>query len=272
MLVTGCTVNDTRYDTYRTNVNTARTNIGTVLTSVNTLAQTIASQKIVVARIQDELALKRVGATPEQLAAAEADVRRAEGQIAVVQAQIEATIIRAPFAGVITRHDAKVGEIAPPNITLISLISAQRFAIDANVPEVYIGRIRIKNSVAITLDAFPGERFSGSVTAVDPAETIIDGIANFKITVGFDNEVPDIKSGLTANLAIETIKKEGVLLLPQTAVLENNQGVFVQKEENDTVRNVPITIGIRGKGGMVEVLSGVYEGEEVLRIASDTAL
>lgn len=269
-LVTGCTANNTAFDTYRTNVNTARTNVNTALTNVTTLSQTIASQKLTVARIADELALKRAGATAEQLAAANAEVQRAAGQVAVVQAQLSAMTLRAPFAGMVTKQDAKVGELASANTPLVSLISEQQFEIEANVPEVEVGNVRVGNPVRITLDAFPGESFTGTITAIDPAETVIDGIANYTTTVQFSEPDPRMKSGLTANLDIETIKKEGVLFLPEIAVLRNNEGTFVRTQTDDGTRDIPVILGIRGNNGVVEILSGVREGDQVLHIVAPT--
>lgn len=268
LLVTSCTVNNTAYDTYRTNVSTARTSIETILGSASDIAQTTASQKITIAKIEDELSLKRAGATPEQLVAAESEVRRAEGQVAVAQAQIAASIIRAPFSGIITRQDAKVGAFASPNTPLISLTSEHQFEIEAHIPEVEIGRVQLQNPVAITLDAFPSEQFMGVVSMIDPAETMIDGIANYTITIQFNRDDARMKSGLTANLAIETAKKEGVLFLPRVAITETEQGSFARAQENGAIRDIPVTLGIQGKGGIVEILSGVTEGEEVLRVAS----
>jgi multidrug efflux pump subunit AcrA (membrane-fusion protein) len=142
--------------------------------------------------------------------------------------------------------------------------SEGRLEIEANVPEVDIGKVAAGNIVRITIDAFPNETFTGKVRYIDPAETVVDGVTNFKIKVDFDTVDKRLKSGLTANLTIETLKKDNVVILPLYAISENASGTFVQKREGDKTILVPVTIGLRGYDGKVEILSGVQAGEVVL--------
>ena len=138
--------------------------------------------------------------------------------------------------------------------------------IEANVPEVDISKIAIHNPVSITLDAIAAEKFSGQVIYMDPAETIIDGVVNYKIKVAFAKLDDRIKSGLTANLAIETLRKKDTLVLPQFAIIEKDSGNFVSKQTADGAQETPVVIGIRGVNNYVEILSGVTEGDRVINV------
>ena len=89
-------------------------------------------------------------------------------------------------------------------------------------------------------------------------------MVNFKVKVSFNQPDPRIKSGLTTNLVIETVKKSGVLVLPAYAIWETETGVLAKKQEGDSVRDVAITIGVRGQNGLVEIISGLNEGDKVL--------
>ena len=108
------------------------------------------------------------------------------------------------------------------------------------------------------------------MASIDPAETIIDGVVNFKIKIAFDAPDPLVKSGLTANLMIETKIKADALTLPQFAIQETDQGSFVKKIENGTATQVPIAVGIRSKDGTIEILTGVAEGDSVKNIGAKT--
>mgnify|MGYP000078231634 CR=1 FL=1 len=187
-------------------------------------------------------------------------------QVALVQAQIDQTVIRAPIAGIVTKQNAKIGEIAAANNPITSVISQGAFEIESNVPEVDVGKVALADTVNVTLDAFQGEHFTGRITKIDPAETVIDGVVNFKVTIAFDSADVRLKSGLTANLAIETEKHTNVLILPQVAVLETDAGAFVKVSSGGAVSQKPITIGLRDKNGNVEILSGVSEGDSVLNV------
>ncbi|MDO8536954.1 MAG: efflux RND transporter periplasmic adaptor subunit [bacterium] len=256
--------------TYKTNVTTAKSALNTAITNVNNSAETIASQKLTVQQQSDQLALQLAGTTAEDIRAQEAAVAQTKASAAVTQAQLNQTAIRSPMSGTVTRQDAKVGQIATANNTLISVISADNLEVNANIPEVDIGKIAIADNVYITLDAFPGELFAGKVVKIDPAETVVDGVVNFKVTINFDSLDSRVKSGLTANLRIETKKKIDVLILPQIAILQNDQGTFVNKYENGEVKEMRVELGVRDESGNVEIVSGVIEGDQVMNVGLKT--
>ena len=187
-----------------------------------------------------------------------------------VQAQLDKTVLRSPISGIMTKQDAKVGQIVSPNIQLVGIISEDRYQIDVNIPEVDISKIALDNPVSITLDAIQKEVFKGKVISIDPAETVVDGAVNFKVKIAFENSDSRIKSGFTANLTISTLIKENVLVLPQFAILQNDQGIFVKKIEGDNLVQTEITIGIKGRDGSVEILSGVNEGDKVANVGLKT--
>jgi HlyD family secretion protein len=253
-------------DTYKANVTTARTNVNTVLTSINTVVQNISTKKLAIKQSEADLNRTLAGDTPESIEAQVAQVKQAEAKAQGTEAQLQKTILRAPFSGIVTKQDAKVGEIASPNTPLVSLISDGKLEIEANVPEADIGKVMAGNTVLITIDAFPGETFTGKIRYIDPAETIVDGVTNFKTKINFDKIDPRLKSGLTTNLVIKTLEKNNVLILPHYAITENSDGAFVEKKQGDQTTRVTITIGLRGQDGKVEILSGVAEGDTVISI------
>ena len=75
-----------------------------------------------------------------------------------------------------------------------------------------------------------------------------------------------MKSGLTANLSIQTAIDTNALILPQYAVLQNDQGTFVKTIVSGIATTTPVTLGIADQNGNVEILSGVTEGEQVMNI------
>lgn len=234
--------------------------------NLNTIAQSIASQKLTVAQLAAQLALKKAGGAPEDIAAQQAQVEKAQANVASVQAKLANSRLIAPIAGVITAFNAKVGQLASPSVPLVALIGSGGFEVDAGVAEADIGKIALKNKVTMTLDAFPNEEFAGTVFYIAPAETTTQGVVNYQVKVAFDKPDKRIKSGLTANLSIGTRHKDGVLILPQYALLQNDHGTFVQVLESDMVKELPVTLGIADQSGNVEIVSGVSEGVQVLNI------
>jgi len=177
---------------------------------------------------------------------------------------LEQMVLKSPFAGLITKQDAKLGEIIAANAKLVSVISKDRLEVEANVPEVNIGRVAKDNPVNITLDAFAKENFSGKVYSIEPAETIVDGVVNYKVKIRFDIQEERLKTGLTANLQIETLKKENVLVVPHFVVSEINGRMIAKVWRGGRAEEEAVVLGLRGRDGLVEIISGLREGDEVV--------
>ena len=118
----------------------------------------------------------------------------------------------------------------------------------------------------MTFDAFPGETFVGKVFYIDPAETIVSGVVDYLVKVSFNTPDPRLKSGLTANLSIQTQTDQNALILPQYAVVQNASGTYVDVLQSGTETQIPVTLGIRDQNGNVEIASGVTEGQQVINI------
>ncbi len=260
------TLTQSTIDVWRSDISSGRNNVNTAVNNLSQAEEKLRSAYAELTLAENQLALKEAGTVAEEISAQEAAVKQAAAKVATSQATLAKAALRAPIGGTITKQDAKVGEIAPANVVLVSIISESNLEIESNVPEVDIGKLQVSDPVKITLDAFPGENFSGRVAYIDPAETIIDGVVNFKVTVLFDRLDSRFKSGLTANLDIETIKKTDVLILPQFAIVENDQGTFVKKVENGATKELPVKTGVRSQDGLVEIVSGLNEGDKVLNI------
>jgi len=257
---------------YKVDTAAARSELGLAISGVGSAETGLRAAQANLSLEQNTLTLEKAGSTPQQIAAQQALVDQAKASIQSIQVQLGKTVLRSPIDGVITVQGAKLGQIvtvttaAIANSSLISIISLKQLEVDADIPEVDIGRLALGQTVAITFDALPGEKFAGSVMEIDPAETIIGGVVNYKIKVALGSTDPRIKSGLTANLSIQTAVRSNVVLLPQYAIQQNNQGPFVRVVNGNASQDVPVKLGIRGQDGNVEIISGVAEGQAVQNI------
>ncbi len=252
--------------TYQADLADALSETNTAIKNLSTASQGIASQKLTVAQLKAELDLTKAGSTSEDIAAQKAQVEQSEASLESVRAKVQDSQIIAPQSGVVTEFDAKVGQRATAGASLISIISESALEVETEVPETDIGKVAVGDTVNMTFDAFPNDTFLGSVLYINPAETIAQGVVSYKVKISFQKPDSRLKSGLTANLDIETEHKDNALVLPQYAILQNDQGTFVEVLENGTVMQVPVTLGIADSKGNVEILSGVSEGQEVLNI------
>ena len=189
---------------YNAEATAALNEVNAATTNVTAAEQNIASQAITIQQLQAQLSLKLAGSTADQVAAQQAQVEQAQASMKNVQVQIDQASIVSPIAGVITVQNAKVGQIATAGETLVSIISDSNLEVDAYVPETDIGQVSVGNPVNMTFDAFPGETFAGKIFYIDPAETDLSGVVDYKVKASFNTPDPRMKSGLTANLDIQT--------------------------------------------------------------------
>ena len=251
-------------------VTSGLTEVNTAIANLNTIAQNVASQQATVAQAQANLTLKQAGSTPQAIAAQEAQVEQAQAGVANAEANLQGAEIVAPISGVVTQQDAKIGQLASPGTPLVSIIGTGGFEVDAGVSETDVGKLAVGDTVTMTLDAFPNETFAGSVFYIAPAQTNTQGVITYQTKIAFTKPDPRLKSGLTANIDIQTKHDDNVLILPQYAILQNDQGTYVETLENNIVKQNPVTLGIQDQKGNVELISGVTAGEQVLNIGLKT--
>lgn len=251
---------NTQASNYVTNYNAYQTALQTQATSIDTAESAVATA-------QANLDLQMAQARPADLSAAEAQVLSAKGQVEAAYAALENTIIRAPADGTITKVDAKVGQQANASQSLIILQDVTSLHIESNVSEANIVSIKPEQSVEITFDALgPDRKFTGKVSQIDPASTVVSGVINYKITVNIEQS-EEIKPGMTANIIVLTDQRTNVISVPSRAVVSVDGKKVVRVVEdtkNKTYKEVNVTTGLEADGGMVEVLSGLNEGQEIV--------
>lgn len=199
----------------------------------------------------------------ESVLVQESKVSQAMANVDSFVAFLEKSVIKAPFSGVVTLQEAKVGGAVSAGSALISIASENEMYIEANVSEIHIDKVAIGNTVSVSFDAFPEEQFLGEIYHIEPAEVIIDGVVNYRIKVNLKNYDQKVKSGLTSNLKIETNRKENVLTIPLYTVTKEGEQNFVNKMVDKRLQKTEISLGAYGTDGSVEVLNGLNE-EDIL--------
>lgn len=264
-LTANSNLTQTTIDGWKAAVYTARTNIGTATANLSTSEESLNSAESDVTLAKNELVLDRAGTVPEQILAQEANVEKAQANVTDYSAQLAKSIIRSPINGIVTAQNTKVGEIVPTNTVVVSVISRTKFEMETNVAEADISKVEVGDFASVTLDAYGSDVFfDAKVTAIDPAETIIEGVATYKTTLQFISEDARVKSGMTANIDINTAKLDNVLAIPQRAIISKDGDKSVQILINNTIKEVPVKIGLRGSDGKIEIIEGVKEGDTVV--------
>jgi HlyD family secretion protein len=207
------------------------------------------------------------------IASLRADVAGRYAALTAARDEYNKTRLTALADGVLSTLDIDIGEQAIANSPVAEIISPQ-VHIEVDVSESEIASVGIGDSAEITLDAFGDDVvFEGKVVQIDPAETQISGVVYYRTTVVLvDPKDQPIRAGMTANVDIVTEQKQDVLVVPSRAVFERDGERYVRvllDPARASYREVPVDIGIRGNDGLLEILSGVQVGDEVITFLSD---
>ena len=256
----------TQIDGWKASVSLARTNVSNSISAILVAEQAYRGAESALDISEKQLALKRVGPTTESLMAQEAKINTLKATVANYDAQIAKSVIVAPFAGVVTRQDAKLGQTVPPNTQVVFLMSDGEWKITANIPEVDVAKLSVNDAARVTLDAYGADvSFKATLSSIDPAETVLGGVSTYKVTLFFDEKDERIRSGMTANIDISTDRRDGVLYVPTRAVFSQGDKKFIKIPDGAMLTaSREVTTGLRGSDGSIEIMSGVEEGETIV--------
>ena len=269
LLVNGLTpsssLSQTTINTYRSDTATARTNADTALGNLTSADEKMRSAQSAMVLAENELALKQAGATRESISAKEAELEFAKASVDSVKAQLGKLVLRSPINGVVSGAFAKTGEIIAANKIIFSLISDNGVEAEANIPEVDIAKIKKGDKALITLDAYGVDtEFEAELYKIDPAETIVEGVATYRATFQFAKKDGRIKPGMTANISVKGPSQANVLVIPQRAVISKNGNRFVRVLKGKEIVETEVKTGLRGSDGNVEITDGLKNGDIVI--------
>jgi RND family efflux transporter MFP subunit len=202
------------------------------------------------------------------------EVARSQYQAAVADAGVKKdySIVRVPFDGVISKKYTEVGELLMPGKQIVTIVNPSRIYVLATIDEVDVGRLKLGQPVALTVDAFPGEKFSGAIKRISP---IVSGgkleTRTADVWIYFDEKQPRIKPGMSCDVEILVATLQNVLSIPSQAVIEREgkKQVFVAegsmlKPGAQAVVNIrPVIIG-ETNWSFTQITSGLKAGEYVI--------
>jgi len=193
-----------------------------------------------------------------------ARVNAARASLQNFRSQFSKSSLISPINGIVSKQETKVGQVVSPSTNIVSVIS-KKLEIEAFMPEVLISGVRIDNPAITTLDAYgEKESFAARLTHIDPAETIRDGVSTYKVKLVFNDVDDRIKSGMTANLNIETFRKNEVVLIPERTVVRENDKTFVYILSEDNKKKISIVIGGQDSSGNVELVSELPKDSKLI--------
>jgi len=209
-------------------------------------AQTLAVQGSGTTRARDE-------------AAAALSTARAELQLA--KARLEKATIRAPFAGIVGLSNVTPGRFVAVGERIVNLESINPIKVDFRIPENFLQQLKISQTIAVSVDAFPNASFQGTVYAMDPLVDV-NGRA-VKLRARITNEDGGLKPGLFARVRLTLQQRPNAMLVPEAAMVPQGNDQFVYRVVDNKAMYVKIRTGER-RNAQVEVLEGLSVGDIVV--------
>jgi membrane fusion protein (multidrug efflux system) len=227
----------------------------------------VSEQKREVERVR-VLAGKNV-ASETQLDQAETQFQTAQSRLSAAQAELgvaeralrDATV-NAAFSGRIAQRYVHRGEFVREGELLFELVSLDPIEVEFHLPEADAARVREGQPIEVTVSPYPDEVFDAIVTVVSP--TIDRRTRTLRVRALVPNPDHRLRPGFFARANLGVARREGVLIVPEEAVLQRADGAVVFKVgADDRVVRVPVEIG-RVSNGSVEVKSGLARGDLVV--------
>ncbi|RUT08769.1 RND transporter [Dulcicalothrix desertica PCC 7102] len=235
-------------------------------------SEDIAQRIAAVAEVRAALQLAQSGSRPEEIAQRIAAVAEAQARLQAELVNLEDSIIRAPFAGIVAQKYANVGAYVAPTTSASVSASATSSSIVAlvqglevlgSLPEADIGRIRAGQQVEITSDAYPDQVFQGRVRLIAPEAVKEEGVTLFQIRVQIETGEDKLRSGLNVDLTFLGDDVPNALMIPTVAIVteRGNTGVLVPDNKNQPQFR-PVVVGSQIKN-QTQILEGVKQGERI---------
>jgi HlyD family secretion protein len=240
-------------------------------------SETLVSQKLI-AQADYETAEANASVAKSQVTASEAGVEQARASMNQADVNLKYATITSPIDGVVISRSVDVGQTVAASLQAPTLFTiAQdltKMQVDTSVAEGDVGKIQPGMKVFFTVDAYPTERFEGSVRQVRDAPTTVQNVVTYDGVIDVDNSRRLLKPGMTANVTFVYAQKDSILKIPNSALrfkpdstmLEHMGGKgppvslkpnerFVWILKNDHPVRETVGIGI-SDGSQTEVTSG----------------
>lgn len=211
----------------------------------------------------------------KELLLAEAELRRAEAEVRGVSERLRVLgasggsgsrfVVTAPFAGVVVARQASLGEMAEPTDSLFTIADLSRLWIELDVFERDLARVRVGQTVSVTVTAYPDRVFPGRIVYVgdilDPKQRTV------RARVEIPNDDRALKPGMFARAEIAVgAGGVGIVVVPQSAVQEfkGRHVVFVPGTRAGEFRPLVVEPGEAVDGDRIEIRSGLVAGSRVV--------
>ncbi|PKB24340.1 efflux RND transporter periplasmic adaptor subunit [Janthinobacterium sp. 64] len=199
---------------------------------------------------------------------AQSDLSAAKSRAVQARQQLQRTLVRAPFDGIVSERKVSNGDTAQIGKELIKVIDPTSMRLEGLVSADKIGVVKVGQPVLFRINGYPGQDFAGKVRRVDPAANAVT--RQVAVLVDFNDKEQPRVAGLYAEGRIET-DSISALMIPDSALVKAGDVTYTWKVKDKALHKVTLRIGARDvRTGQWEVQSGLVSGDTVLRTPGST--
>lgn len=244
---------------FETQIEQARANLARSEADVERLQVTLEDTQTQLARSEDlssrsliaqselEAAQVAVRSAEAQLKSAEASVIQSQASLNQNEVNLGHTVITAPIDGIVIARQVDAGQtvaagMSAPELFIIAADLTEMQVI-ANIDESDVGRIRPGQPVTFTVDAYPAEEFTGTVSQIRLEPVVVQNVVTYATVISVPNNELKLKPGMTATVTLEIARSDNVLRIPNSALR------FRPTPEMFTALNQPVPEILQQGGG-----------------------
>ena len=203
--------------------------------------------------------------TTEDIQIAAAQVEQAAASLEASRVNQAESVVRAPFNGVVAQRLISAGATVGTNSPIVTLVSKET-EIVLQVEEARIGQVERNQTAQISVAAYPGVQFPGTVASISP--TADARSRTFAVRVYPNDPQGQLRDGMFAQVGLQTPARQAMLVPIQAIVNRSGRNIVFVVGQDSRVQAREVTVGIND-GRQVEVLTGLQVGEEVAISALD---
>lgn len=220
--------------------------------------------------LSEKLEEIRSGADPLVVSLREGDVAAAKSALDAAHQQLAESVITAPWDGIVTNVRIEEGEEVSLGVAAITMVDPTVVQVAGTIDEIDVLFVRMGAQASVSMDAFPGQTLSGTVTDVGTQATNQQGVVSYPITVEVETQGLEFPEGMSAVASVVILEERNVLLVPIDALFGSFEQPELQVMNGGTLESRQVALGNTDEFWAV-VEFGVNEGEMVVLETRDSS-
>jgi len=184
-------------------------------------SQELFDRKLI-AEAERDTATANADVTTAQVLSAQGQVAQAEAALHQAEVNLSYCTIRAPIDGVVISRSVDVGQTVAASLTAPTIFTIaedlKKMQVDTNVAEADVGKLQAGMTATFTVDAYPNERFQGTVRQIRNAPLATQNVVTYDAVIDVDNNALKLKPGMTANVTFVYADRPDVVSVPNSAL------------------------------------------------------